>query len=135
MNRALIWVGIFLTVVVVGKCTMTKMFTSGEGNSAQERVRRILDGLKSGGDRQKAVTLWKRGTFSIEPNAFNDAADEFDAWVIARGINTISNYEIGKVDVRSETERLGEAVVHVSGTIDGKPFKWRVVQGLTIQAL
>jgi hypothetical protein len=111
------------------------MFTSGEANSAKERVRRILDGMKTGGNREQAIALWKLGTLHIPGGieAFSMAADEFDAWEAEHELVGMGTYEITNAEVTAETGKLGEATVIVSGTIDGKPFKFKVVQATPIR--
>lgn len=134
MKKAAIWGGIVIALLVLGRLGLGYMFTSGESNSAQERVRRILDGLKANGDRQKAITLWKHGTFTAgSQEEFNMAADEFDEWTRKHRIDPVVDYEIGKTEVLSETDRLGNATVRVSGTLNGKPFAMRVLQGARVE--
>jgi hypothetical protein len=111
------------------------MFTSGEAHSAEERVRRMLDGMKQGGNRQQAIALWKLGTFNIPGgmDAFNMAATEFEAWEAEHELVGMETYEVTGAEVTAETGKLGEATVVVSGTVDGRPFKLRVVQGRAVQ--
>ena len=47
-------------VIILGRVGLGYMFTKGEANSAQERVRRMFDGLKAGGNRQQAIEMWSR---------------------------------------------------------------------------
>jgi hypothetical protein len=133
MKKAAIWAGILILLVIVGRLGLGYMFTSGEANSARERVRRVLDGLK-GGDRQRAVTLWKSGSLHVgSQQEFDEAAGEFEEWTLKHKIDPIVDYEIQKVTVLSETDRLGNATVRVSGTINGKPFSMRVLQNARIE--
>lgn len=110
------------------------MFTGGEANNASERVRRVLDGMKPGGDTQATIALWKFGTLHVPGGAegFNQAMDEFDRWTAQRGIKVITSYEITSAVVESETDKLGEAAVLVSGEIDKGLFRMRVRQGVPI---
>jgi len=134
MKKAAIWAGIVIGLLVIGRLGLGYMFTSGEANNAQERVRRILDGLKSGGDRQKAITLWKHGTFNAgSQHEFDVAAGEFEEWTLKHKIDPVLDYEVKKAEVLSETDRLGNATVRVSGTINGKPFAMRVLQGARVE--
>ncbi len=134
-KRALIGVATVVLLVIAGRCGLGYMFTSGEAHSAQERVRRIFDGMKRGGDRQAAIALWKHGTLHLPGgmDAFNQAATEFEAWEAEKELAGISQYEITGSEVVKETGRLGEATVIVSGTIDGMPFRLRVVQGWAVE--
>jgi hypothetical protein len=133
MQKAAIWIGAILAAIIVGKYALTGMFTSGEANNAQERVRRVFDGLKAGGDRQRSITLWYNGTFNVPGTEFDRVATEFEAWTRQRNVDMVSAYEISEVKVLSETERLGEAVVRVTGTVNARPFGLRVVQGMPLQ--
>jgi hypothetical protein len=134
-KKVLITIGAIVFLVVAGKCGLGYMFTSGEANSAKERVRRILDGMKTGGNREQAIALWKLGTLHIPGGieAFSMAADEFDAWEAEHELVGMGTYEITNAEVTAETGKLGEATVIVSGTIDGRPFKFKVVQGTPIR--
>ena len=134
-KKVLIAVGTIVFLIVAGKCGLGYTFTSGEANSAKERVRRILDGMKTGGNREQAIALWKLGTLHIPGGieAFSMAADEFDAWEAEHELVGMETYEITGAKVTAETGKLGEATVIVSGTIDGMAFKFKVVQGKPIQ--
>jgi len=136
-RKVLIGVAVVVFLVVAGRCGLSHMFTAGEAHSAEERVRRIFDGMKRGGNRQQAIALWKLGTFSIPGgmDAFDMAATEFEAWEEEHELTDISQYEITGAEVTAETGKLGEATVIVSGTVDGRPFRLRVVQGLAVEWL
>jgi hypothetical protein len=134
-KKVLIAVGTIVFLIVAGKCGLSYMFTSGEANSAKERVRRVFDGMKHGGNREQAIALWKLGTLHVPGGieAFSAAADEFDAWEAEHELVGMETYEIARAEVTAETGKLGEATVIVSGTIDGRAFKFKVVQGTPIQ--
>ena len=134
-KKVLIGVAAILLLAIAGRCGLSYMFTSGEAHSAQERVRRMLDGMKQGGNRQQAIALWKLGTFNIPGgmDAFNMAATEFEAWEAENELVGMESYEITGAEVTAETGRLGEATVIVSGKIDGRPFRFRVVQGKPVE--
>jgi hypothetical protein len=136
-KKVLIGVAVIVFLIVAGRCGLSYMFTSGEAHSAQERVRRMFDGMKRGGNRQQAIGLWKLGTFNIPGGleAFSAAADEFDAWEAEHELVGLSQYEITDAEVTEETGKLGEATVIVSGTVDGRSFRLRVVQGQAIEWL
>jgi hypothetical protein len=134
VKKAAIWAGIVIGLLVIGRLGLGYMFSSGEANNAQERVRRILDGLKQGGDRQRAITLWKHGTFSAgSQQEFDMAAGEFEDWTKKHRIDPVVDYEIKKTEILSETDRLGNATVRVSGTLNGNPFAMRVLQGARVE--
>ena len=123
-----------VALVIIGRLGLGYMFTSGEANSAQERVRRILDGLTKDGDRQKSITLWKHGTINVgSQHEFDVAAGEFEEWTIKHKIEPVLDYTIDKVEVLKETDRLGNATVRVAGTINGKPYSMRVLQGARVE--
>ena len=134
-KKVLIGVAVVIFLAVAGRCGLGYMFTSGEAHSAEERVRRMLDGMKQGGNRQQAIALWKLGTFNIPGgmDAFNMAATEFEAWEAEHELVGMETYEVTGAEVTAETGKLGEATVVVSGTVDGRPFKLRVVQGRAVQ--
>jgi hypothetical protein len=134
-KKVLIGAAAVVFLVVAGRCGLGAMFTSGEAHSARERVRRMLDGMRAGGDRQAAIAQWKLGAFHVPGGmeAFSEAADGFEAWTAAREITAVSSYEIAGAEVVAETGQLGEATVVVSGTIDGAPFRMRVVRGKPVE--
>lgn len=132
MKRNLIWLGLGILVLVGGGFGLARMFTAGEAHSAQERVRRVFDGMKSGGDLQKAIFLWWNGSLKMPiggQEEFNRAADGFEAWKAEREIKQVSSYEIKDAVVVEEAKGLRQALVIVSGTVDGQDFKMRVRQG------
>jgi hypothetical protein len=134
-KKVLIGVGAIVFLVIAGRCGLSYMFASGEAHSAQERVRRILDGMKAGGNREQAIALWKLGTLNIPGGleAFSMAATEFEAWEAEHELVGMESYEITGAEVTAETGKLGEATVIVSGKIDGRPFRFRVVQGKPVE--
>ncbi len=132
MKRGLIWPAIVVFVLAGGWYGLSRMFTSSEAHTAQERVRRVLDGMKSGGDLQRAIFLWWNGSFHMPlggQEEFNRAADAFETWRAQREIKVVSSYQIKGAVVLEEAKGLGQAVVLVSGTVDGQDFKMRVVHG------
>jgi hypothetical protein len=134
MKKAAIWTIVVIGLLIAGRLGLGYMFTSGEANTARERVRRILDGLKSGGDRQKAIPLWRHGTFNVgSQHEFDTAAGEFEDWTLKHRIDPVVDYEIREVEVLDETDRLGNATVRVAGTVNGKPFAMRVQQGARVE--
>jgi hypothetical protein len=134
MKKAAIWTLVVIGLLIAGRLGLGYMFTSGETNSAQERVRRMLDGLMRGGDRQKAIPLWRHGGFNpgSQPE-FDAAASEFEDWALKHKIEPVTDYTIAKAEVLSETDRLGNAMVRVTGTVNGRPFAMRVQQGARIE--
>jgi hypothetical protein len=134
MKKAAIWAGAIIGVIILGRLGLGYMFTKGEANSAQERVRRMFDGLKAGGNRQHAITLWRHGTFNTGSQyEFDAAASEFEPWTLKHKIDPVVDYEITKAEVLSETDRLGNATVRVTGTVNGKPFSMKVLQNARIE--
>lgn len=134
MKKAAIWALVVIGLIIAGRLGLGYMFTSGEANSAKERVRRVLDGLQQGGDRQKAIPLWKHGGFRVgNQYEFDAMATEFEEWTLKHRIDPVTAYEIEKAEVLSETDRLGNAVVRVTGTVNGKPFAMRVQQGARVE--
>ncbi len=130
-KRLMILLVLGVGLVAGGWWGLGHMFTSGEAQSARERVRRVLDGMKVGGNTDQAIALWYQGSFHLPGGAtqFEEAASGFEAWQADKGLGRISKYEISDARGTEETGRLGQATVEVSGTIDGAPFKMRVVQG------
>jgi hypothetical protein len=134
MKKAAIWAGIVIGLLVVGRLGLGYMFSSGETNTAKERVRRILDGLKSGGNLQQAIPLWKHGSFQVgSQHEFDVAASEFEDWTIKHRIAPVVDYEIKDTEVLAESDRLGNSVVRVSVTVNGRPFAMRVQQGARVE--
>jgi hypothetical protein len=93
--------------------------------------------MKRGGNRQQAIALWKLGTLNVPGgmDAFSTAATEFETWEAEHELTEVSQYEITDADVTAETGKLGEATVVVSGTVDGRPFRLRLVQGQAVEWL
>jgi hypothetical protein len=134
MKKAAIWALVVIGLIIAGRLGLGYMFTSGEANSAKERVRRMLDGLQQGGDRQRAIPLWKHGGFNVgNQYEFDAMAAEFEEWTLKHRIDPVTVYAIEKTEVLSETDRLGNAVVRVTGTVNGKPFAMRVQQGARVE--
>lgn len=134
MKKAVIWAVVVIGLLIVGRFGLGHMFTQSEANTAQERVRRILDGLKSGGDLQRAIPLWKHGSFNVgSQQEFDTAAGEFEEWTLKHKISKVESYEIENAEVLSETDRIGSAMVRVSGTVNGRPFVMRVQQGARVE--
>jgi hypothetical protein len=134
MKKAVIWGAVVIGLLIVGRLGLGYMFTSGESNNAKERVRRILDGLKAGGDLQRAIPLWRHGTFNVgSQQEFDTAAGEFEEWTLKHRIAKVESYDVEKAEVLAETDRLGNAIVRVSGTVNGKPFAMRVQQGARVE--
>jgi hypothetical protein len=134
MKKAAIWGGVVLALIIIGRVGLGYMFTSGEENSAKERVRRVFDGLKSGGNRQEAIPLWRHGSFNAgSQQEFESAANELDAWSAKHKIDPVVDYEIKEATVLGEQDRLGNAVVRVAGTVNGRPFSMRVQQGARLE--
>lgn len=134
MKKAAIWAGIVIGLLIVGRLGFGYMFRSGETNSAKERVRRVLDGLKAGGNRQQAIPLWRHGSFHVgSQHEFDAAATEFEDWTAKHKIDPVLDYEIRDAEVLDESDRLGNSVVRVSGTANGKPFVMRVQQGARVE--
>ena len=128
MQKVFIWLLILGSVGYIGKIGFEKLFVDAELHSSEERVRRVLDGLKGGGNRQQAIGMWYRG--SMNPpggEQFEMAASGFERWCEAKKIGmTISNYEISNAVVTAPAQGIAGAVVTVSGRIDGQPFSMRV---------
>lgn len=134
MKKAAIWTLVVIGLLIAGRLGLGYMFTAGEANSAQERVRRIFDGLKRGGDRQRAIPLWRHGGFNPgSQQEFDQNASEFEEWTLKHELEPVTDYAIDKAEVLSETDRLGNAVVRVTGTVNGKPFSLRVQQGARVE--
>lgn len=102
---------------------------SGAQDKAKERVSGVLEGVKKGGadttlDVQRAICLWYNGSTMLEVGTLSRASDLFTVWQgeghIARHI---SGYEV------TGAEESGNGSIVVSGTIEGKPFRIRVVPG------
>jgi hypothetical protein len=134
MKKAAIWTLVVIGLLVAGRLGLGYMFTAGEANSAKERVRRMFDGLKRGGDRQRAIPLWRHGGFNPgSQQEFDQNASEFEEWTLKHHLEPVTDYAIEKAEVLSETDRLGNAVVRVTGTVNGKPYSLRVQQGARIE--
>lgn len=134
MKKLAIWGGIVVVLLVGGRLGLGHMFRSGEANNAKERVRRILEGLSKGGDRQRAITLWKHGTFNAgSQHEFDVAAGEFEEWTLKHKLDPVLDFTIDDVEVLSESNRLGNATVRVAGTVNGRPYAMRVVQGARVE--
>lgn len=132
-KKVVIGITVAVLLIVGGRCGLSYMFTAGEAHSAQERARRILEGLKAGGNREASIGLWKFGTLHVPAGTFDMVASEFEAWERDHEIAGVTEFEVKSAEVVEETGRLGEATVIVSGTIDGRPFRWRLVQGQAVE--
>jgi hypothetical protein len=132
MDKRLIWIGVIVLAVGGAWFGLSSMFTAGETNSAKERVRRVFDGTKPGGDLQRSIFLFWNGSLNAPAGGqeeFARAADSFEAWRAQKEIKQVSSYTIKDATIVEEAKGLKAAVVVVSGTVDGADFKMRVVQG------
>lgn len=127
MNRAVTWLSIVVALVIGGKYGLEYMFRSGEEHAAHERVREMLDGMKPGGDLQRSICLWYRGSRSLDQYEFNQGADAFDAWRAKKGVNLIKEYVIDAAVLVEGGEMLATGVVLVTGSMDGKRFAIRAI--------
>lgn len=129
MNRKLAWGRIAVLVLVAAGAGLS--CTSGEAHTARERVRRLFDEMKPGGNPQTAIFLFWAGKLTMPPGGqeeFNRAADAFEAWKAQGDLKQVSSYEIKDAVLVEEAKGLRQAVVTVSGTVDGRPFKLRAQQ-------
>ena len=109
--------------------------TGCESDSRKAKVRMIavFDGItKQGGgvktDEETAICTWYMGVTRLADfGVFEAASDGFDKWRREGNIFPyIESYTI------TEVEDVGRAVI-VSGTIEGSPFKVRVVEGKPVR--
>ncbi len=130
-QRLVMWALVFAGVIVTGRAILGYTFRAGEEHRAEERVRRVLAGMKEGGNLQAAICLWELGNVHLPggAEAFNRAADGFDAWGRQKGIATVSDYEVLSAKLVKEGVGLAGAVVHVTARINGQTRTMRVVQG------
>lgn len=132
MDKRLIWIGVIVLAVGGAWFGLSSMFTAGETNSAKERVRRVFDGTKRGGDLQRSIFLYWNGSLNAPAGGqeeFGRAADAFEAWRAEKEIKQVASYTIKDATIVEEAKGLKAAVVVVSGTVDGSDFKIRVSQG------
>jgi hypothetical protein len=135
MNKALMWLTIVIVVLVGGKMGLTRMFRAGEEHRAHERVDRILAGLKPGGDVSRAICMWAEGTVCAGwgQEAFNRAADAFEAWSGTKKLKSVAEFEITEVTLESEGALIGEGVALVTASVNGQELSMRVAQGKPVE--
>jgi hypothetical protein len=110
--------------------SLDSLIDGGPTRAAEKRVKQILEGLKTEGDGngfalQAAICQWDRAVDTIsDQGEFEGAYDGFSAFRDSYNMNyrKIKSYTITSSEVVQEKP----PVVMVSGTIENKPFKWRV---------
>ncbi len=110
--------------------SLDRLIDGGPTRAAEKRVKQILEGLKTEGDGngfalQAAICQWDRAVDAItDQGEFEGAYDGFAAFRDTYHMNhrKITSYTI----TGSEVVQEKPPVVMVSGTIENKPFKWRV---------
>ena len=126
----LFWAGKDFLKKKLDGLTMETLASGSPEAAAQDRVKKILEGLKKDGDGnslafQAAICQWDSGIDAIQDQGeFEQAYDHFSDWRDEFDINhrKISGYEITKVELVQESP----PVAMVSGTIEGRQFKMRV---------
>jgi hypothetical protein len=127
---ALFWVSKDFLKKKLDGLTMETLASGSPEAAAQDRVKKILEGLKKDGDGnglglQTAICQWDSALDAIQDQGeFEQAYDHFSDWRDEFDINhrKISGYEITKVELVQESP----PVAMVSGTIEGRKFKMRV---------
>jgi hypothetical protein len=127
---ALFWVGKDFLKKKLDGLTMETLASGSPEAAAQDRVKKILEGLKKDADGdslafQTAICQWDSELDAIQDQGeFEQAYDHFSEWRDEFDINhrKISGYEITKVELVQESP----PVAMVSGTIEGRQFKMRV---------
>jgi hypothetical protein len=127
---ALFWVSKDFLKKKLDGLTMETLASGSPEGAAQDRVKKILEGLKKDADGnslsfQAAICQWDSGLDAIQDQGeFEQAYDHFSEWRDEFDINhrKISGYEITKVELVQESP----PVAMVSGTIEGRQFKMRV---------
>ncbi len=98
-------------------------------SKAKTRVTGVLDGIQKGGadttiDVQRAICLWYKGVVMLEMGTLSRASDLFLVWQNEGNIaRHISGFEV------TGAEDMGNGAVVVSGTIESRPFRIKVVEG------
>jgi hypothetical protein len=130
-KKVLTVAGIAASLFIVIRWGLGGMFSSGETHAAKERVRQVFEGMMAGGNLEKAICLWYQGTVTLPggQEQFNQAADAFDAWQRDNELPGVTRFEITESRITQESDQLGQAVVTVRGTLNGKPFGMRVRAG------
>jgi hypothetical protein len=116
-----------IAVVALGAAYLAQhgtgeLWESSEEYSAKERVRRVLEGVRTGAARQEAVCLWSTGSLIMPDGPFDVAEDAFDAWAREKEIVTVTEYEIlgaRRVETaRPQTPGTGTVIVRarINGT-------------------
>jgi len=118
---------LFLAVVIL-VLMVVNIGCESDSRKAKVRMQAVFDGItRQGGgvktDEETAICTWYMGTARLADfGVFEAASDGFDKWRREGDIFPyIDSYTI------TGTEDAGRAVI-VSGTIDGAPFKVRVVE-------
>lgn len=119
-------------VAVVGQRAFVKYYDARWEYRATERVRMMLERLRPGADRGVAACLWSRGSLTIPDGDPMRALEAMDEWARKAGFETVADFEILGARLEAEPKPLEEPVVVVEVSINGRPRRMRVVQGLAI---
>jgi hypothetical protein len=117
----------------LGAC---EQITSHEaGREAKARVTAVFKGIQAGDtskERQDATFQWYDGSLiSTDPQTYEEAVDEFDSWLRESGLGDgIGTYEVLDAELEQGSQ---PPVAIVYGTVDGRDFSMRVVDGERIE--
>lgn len=121
---------IFVIFLVVVSLALHMCMGESSAQKAQRRVETILNGVTSldegrttKGNEFAALCMWWNGTLrSLDGERPDKISDAFDRWRVQGDIlDYITKFTI------TDAAESGRAVI-VSGTIEGAPFKMRVIE-------
>ena len=99
--------------------------------TVRRRVDYVLDGWKKGGTQDTNVLLnaacyWCKGTITLSMDEMSSCTNGFDAFRRERDLlRKISSFEIRDIDAH---ESGSPRTADVTLAIEGKPYRWRVVE-------
>jgi hypothetical protein len=125
-------IAIVVLALVGGGWLLGSRFGSDESRTARARVTELFGALENQGAAELALTRWYGGPLPTDPDLAAMLSDEFRGFCAQHKLRPMRRFEIREARETGEKDRLGAAVVVVSGVANGEPFRLRVQRGRTI---
>jgi hypothetical protein len=119
--------------ILLERWVVPRLWGSAEERAARSRVVELFEAL---GDETTAADLalarWYGGRLPTDPDLRVLLGAEFAGFCAQHRLRPMRIFEVRQARETGEEDRLGAAVVVVSGVANGEPFRLRVQRGRTI---
>ena len=132
-KRIVLVVVVLALVIVGGRWLGSRFFGTAETRAARARVTELFDALRTGSAAGNlALTRWYGSQLPTDPDLLAMLGDEFESFCAQHRLRPMRRFEVRGARATGERDRLGAAVVEVSGIANDAPFRLRVQRGRTI---